>query len=316
MRVLVTGGCGFVGANLIELLAQRGYLVRVLDDESNGQRSALDGFDVEFIQGSVADADAVALAVEGTDAVIHLAADTRVIDSIENPVKNFRSNVHGSFTLLQAMREHSVKRIVAASSGGAILGEAPCPVREDVVARPLSPYGASKLALEGYLSAYGGAYGFEWTALRFANVYGPHCARKESVIAAYFRRILRGEKLVVYGDGSQVRDFIYAGDLVNGIVSALESNSVGVFQLGTGQPTSVNQLISEMRSIVGRFGDFQVEYADRRIGEILSTYCDVTKAQAAFGFSTPTSLHEGLAKTWEWIQRETGSSSLSAIPFS
>ena len=301
MKILVTGGCGFVGANLIGLLVPQGHVVRVLDDESMGRRSDIDAFDVEFLKGSITDAEMVASAVEGVDAVVHLAADTRVIDSIANPVKNFQSNVVGSFNLLQAMREASVERIVAASTGGAILGEVPCPVHEEIVPRPLSPYGASKLAMEGYLSAFGGAYGFKWASLRFANVYGPYSLRKESVVALYFRKIMNGEDLTVYGNGEQIRDYVYSTDLAEGVVSALAAEAVGVFQLGTGIPTSLNQLISEMRETVGPLGDFKVSYVDKRAGEIVNTYCDISKARAAFGYNAPTSLREGLHKTWSWL---------------
>lgn len=306
MRILVTGGCGFIGVNLIRRLIPQGHFVRVLDDESMGRRSDLDNLEVEFVRGSVTEPGVVADAVKGVDAVVHLAADTRVMDSIENPVKNFQSNVVGSFTLLQAMREASVGRIVAASTGGAILGEVPCPVHEDIVPRPLSPYGASKLAMEGYLSAFGGAYGFKWSSLRFSNVYGPYSLRKESVVALYFRKIMNGEQLTVYGDGEQIRDYVYSGDLVGGVISALESEAIGVFQLGTGIPTSLNQLISELRDVVGPLGDFDVKYVDRRAGEIVNTYCDISKAQDAFGYRAPTLLRTGLVKTWEWLKDASG----------
>jgi UDP-glucose 4-epimerase len=199
-----------------------------------------------------------------------------------------------------------VKRIVAASTGGAILGEVPCPVHEDIVPHPLSPYGASKLAMEGYLSAFGGAYGFKWASLRFSNVYGPHSLRKDSVVALYFRKILSGEPLTVFGDGEQIRDYVYVSDLVQGIVAALDAKANGVFQLGTGIPTSLNQLIAEMREITGALGDFPVTYVDKRDGEIINTYCDISKAKAAFGYNPPTQLRIGLAQTWNWFQRQQG----------
>lgn len=301
MRILVTGGCGFIGANLVHLLCPAGHQVRVLDDESMSHRSALANLDVEFVKGSVADPEAVAAAVTGIDAVVHLAADTRVMDSIENPVRNFESNVIGSFTLLQGMREAGVKRIVAASTGGAILGEVPCPVHEDIMPSPLSPYGASKLAMEGYLSAFGGAYGFKCAALRFSNVYGPRSLHKGSVVALFFRQILNGEELTVYGDGEQIRDYVYVIDLVKGILAALQTEVTGVFQLGTGVPTTLNQLVVGIREVVGPHQNFKVNYVDKRDGEIVNTYCDISKAKAAFGYGVPTSLREGLAGTWSWF---------------
>jgi UDP-glucose 4-epimerase len=304
MKILVTGGCGFIGTNLVHFLVPAGHEVRVLDDESTGDRSALADLDVEFIKGSITDPKAVAGAVDGIDAVVHLAADTRVMDSIENPVKNFESNVVGSFTLLQRMRQAGVSRIVAASTGGAILGEAPCPVHEEIMPRPLSPYGASKLAMEGYLSAFGGAYGFKSAALRFSNVYGPRSLHKGSVVALFFRQIMKGQELTVFGDGEQIRDYVYAVDLVQGILSALQAEVTGVFQLGTGIPTSLNQLIAEIREVVGPLGDFKVNYLDKRDGEIVNTYCDISKAESSFGYSVPTTLHQGLTETWSWFQRE------------
>lgn len=304
MNILVTGGCGFVGSNLAHFLVPAGHQVRVLDDESMGDRSALGDLDVEFIKGSITDPEAVAAAVDGMDAVVHLAADTRVMDSIENPVKNFESNVIGSFTLLQGMRKVGVKRIVAASTGGAILGEVPCPVHEEIMPRPLSPYGASKLAMEGYLSTFGGAYDFKCAALRFSNVYGPRSLHKGSVVALFFRQIMKGEELTVFGDGEQIRDYVYAIDLVNGILAALQAEVTGVFQLGTGIPTSLNQLIAEIREVVGPLGDFKVNYADKRDGEIVNTYCDISKAKDAFGYKVPTPMREGLTDTWSWFRRQ------------
>jgi UDP-glucose 4-epimerase len=304
MKILVTGGCGFVGTNLAHFLVPAGHQVRVLDEESMGKRSSLGDLPVEFIKGSITDADAVAQAVDGVDAVIHLAADTRVMDSIENPVKNFESNVIGSFTVLQGMRKAGVKRIVAASTGGAILGEVPCPVHEEIMPRPLSPYGASKLAMEGYLSAFAGAYGFKCASLRFSNVYGPRSYHKGSVVALFFRQIMNGEGLTVFGDGEQIRDYVYAIDLVQGIVAALEAEVTGVFQLGTGIPTTLNQLLGEMREVVGASGDFAVRYVDAREGEIVNTYCDISKARVAFGYETPTPLRQGLTETWSWFQRQ------------
>jgi len=304
MKILVTGGCGFIGTNLVHFLVPKGHRIRVLDDESMGHRSALGDLEIEFIKGSVTDPEAVGHAVEGMDAVVHLAADTRVIDSIEDPSKNFESNVVGSFTLLQGMRAAGVSRIVAASTGGAILGEAPCPVHEEIMPRPLSPYGASKLAMEGYLSAFGGAYGFKCAALRFSNVYGPRSLHKGSVVAAFFRQIVNGEELTIFGDGGQIRDYVYTADLVEGIFAALQSEATGVFQLGTGIPTSLNHSVGEIREIVGIYGDFSVSYVDKRPGEIVNTYCDISKARKTFGYHMPTTLRDGLTTTWRWFLRQ------------
>lgn len=304
MNILVTGGCGFVGVNLCHLLVSEGHKVRVLDNESLGKREFLGDLDVEFEKGSILDPDMVARTLDGIDAVIHLAADTRVMDSIENPGKNFDANVIGTFNVLEQMRQAGVERIVAASSGGAILGEVPCPVNEDVVARPVSPYGASKLAMEGYMSAYAGAYGFKCAALRFSNVYGPRSFHKGSVVALFLRQIMRNETLTVYGDGEQIRDYVYAGDLAHGILNALDAGVSGVYQLGTGVPTTLNELIGQIRETIGNEGSVSVEYEDPREGEIVNTYCDISKAKSAFGYAPPTRLPVGLNETWRWFQAQ------------
>lgn len=301
MKILVTGGCGFIGVNLCQLLVAEGHAVRVLDDESLGKREFLGDLPVEFIRGGITDRNVVAQSLRGVDAVVHLAADTRVMDSIEDPVKNFESNVIGSFTVLDEMRKAGVSRLVAASTGGAILGEVPCPVHEEIMPRPLSPYGASKLAMEGYQSAFAGSYGFKCASLRFSNVYGPRSYHKGSVVSAFLRSIMDGQSLTVYGDGEQLRDYVYVGDLVNGILAALKAEVSGVFQLGTGIPTSLNELIAKMRLTVSDAYPFEVHYESKRDGEIVNTYCDIGKAQREFGYRTPTSLLEGLGATWNWF---------------
>jgi UDP-glucose 4-epimerase len=304
MKILVTGGCGFVGVNLCHVLVQEGYSIRVLDDESMGKRAFLGELPHDFVLGSITDAETVATALRGVDAVIHLAADTRVMDSIENPAKNFEANVIGSFVILNEMRKAGVKRMVAASTGGAILGEVPCPVHEEIMPRPLSPYGASKLAMEGYLSAFAGAYGFKCASLRFSNVYGPRSFHKGSVVATFFRNIMRREPLTIYGDGEQLRDYVYVIDLVQGILAALQAEVSGVFQLGTGIPTSLNQLIEAIQDVAGPRYQFEVRREAKRDGEIVNTYCDISKAANAFGYDAPTPLRTGLAESWDWFLKQ------------
>jgi len=301
MKVLITGGCGFVGTNLCSVLGERPDVsLRVYDNELVGKRRDLQDFKGEFIHGDVRDRDALERAVEGMDAVVHLAADTRVIDSIANPAFNFDVNVQGGFNLLEAMRAKGVTRLVNASTGGAIIGEVPPPVHEDMVARPMSPYGAAKLMMEGYLSAYSGSYGWTTLSLRFSNVYGPRSFHKGSVVAAFYKQILKGEPLVVYGDGEQTRDFVFVEDLCGGIVSGLLGTASGVFQLGSGRPLTVNQLIDAIKVAVAP-APVQVEYRPSRAGEISNTWCDVSKAKATLGFEPSTSLADGLKQTWNWF---------------
>ena len=302
-NVVITGGAGFVGVNLAaHLAAHGGYSMTVIDNESLGDRRHLEPFGVRFICADICDWAALSDALVDQHAVVHLAADTRVMDSIDNPALNFESNVVGSFQLLQACREFSVPRLIAASTGGAILGEAPAPVHEEMVARPLSPYGASKLAMEGYMSAFGGAYGLKGCALRFSNIYGERSFHKGSVVAHFYKQLLAGNDLVVYGDGSQARDFLYIGDLVETIRRAIDSDVSGVFQLGSGVPTTVNELLDVIRGVTGR-KDLPVKYADFRSGEIHTTWCNIDKARTELGFDPATTLEAGMAATWDWFNQ-------------
>lgn len=306
MNFLITGGAGFVGINLIEHLNNSGYTqITVLDNETLGKREHLAGLKANFVYGDIRDRNLLDKIMPGHDAVIHLAADTRVMDSIEDPSFNFDVNVIGTFQVMEAARQAGVEKFVAASTGGAIIGEAEPPVHEEMMPRPLSPYGASKLTMEGYLSAYAGAYGMKCVALRFSNIYGPRSFHKGSVVAAFMRQTLKGEPLTVYGDGSQNRDYLFVGDLVQGVVQALESGVSGVYQLGSGQGTDLNELIRRMEGVMGLAqGELPVQYEDFRAGEILHTWCKVDKARQAFGFDPNTPLDEGLAITWAWFQEQ------------
>ncbi|HEX7738416.1 MAG TPA: NAD-dependent epimerase/dehydratase family protein [Marmoricola sp.] len=299
-NVLITGGAGFIGVHLVEHLLNAGdYAVTVIDNESLGDRANLDLDRVRFIPGDLRRPDDVRTALEGQDAVVHLAADTRVMDSIEDPANNFDNNVIGTFNVLEGCRELGVGRVVAASTGGAIVGDVPPPVHERMAAQPTSPYGASKLMLEGYLSAYTGAFGVRGAALRFSNIYGPRSFHKGSVVAHFFKQVLAGKPLIVYGDGSQARDFLYVGDLVEGIRVAVEGDGAGSFQLGSGSPTTVNELLDLMRTVTGR--ELDVVYEDFRAGEVHRTWCEIDKARNELGFNPTTPLDEGIARTWEWF---------------
>jgi UDP-glucose 4-epimerase len=302
-NVLITGGAGFIGRHLADhLTRQDDVSVTVIDNESLGDRKHLDLDRVRFIEGDIRNRDALGSALEGQEVVVHLAADTRVIESIADPSHNFDTNVVGTFNLLELSRELGVRRIVAASTGGAILGDVEPPVHERLAPQPTSPYGASKLMLEGYLSAYSSSYSLSTCALRFSNIYGPRSFHKGSVVAHFFKQILDGEKLVVYGDGSQTRDYLFVSDLVQAIWIAAQSSAQGAFQLGSGKPTTLNQLLDVMRTVTGL--DLDVVYREFRAGEVRDTWCDIQKARAGFGFDPATGLEDGLALTWDWFSAQ------------
>ncbi|CAA7612128.1 NAD(P)-dependent oxidoreductase [Magnetospirillum sp. UT-4] len=305
-KVVITGGAGFLGRALIPELMAAEYAVTVFDNEAVCPLTTATALGATPWRGDVRDFDAVLACFSGADAVIHLAADSRVMDSLENPRFNFENNVVGTFNVLEACRLQGVGRLINASTGGAILGEAEPPVHEEMLPRPLAPYGASKLAAEAYCGAYASAYGLACASLRFTNIYGPDSLHKRSVVAHFFKAILAGEPLVVYGDGSQCRDYLYIGDVAKGIVQALEAGVEGTFQLGGGQPTSLNQLIDGMRAAVGPGHVVEVRYEDFRRGEVRSTWATIDKARRAFGFAPTTSLEAGLGRTWAWYRAQAG----------
>lgn len=302
-RVLITGGFGFIGANLAHRSEGR-YVLRILDDGSTGSQRAIDDLDAEVIRGDIRDCATVEDALNDVDVVVHLASRTRVLESIADPKENFETNVRGTMNILLGMRERGMERLVSASTGGAILGEATPPVHEDMVPAPLSPYGASKLAAEGYCSAFSASYGMRLISLRFSNVYGPGSLHKGSVIAEFMKRILARDEIVVYGDGSQVRDFVYVGDITAGIELALTADVTGVFQLGSGVPRSINDILRLLRDVVGDAYMPPIRYGEFRTGEVRETWCDIGRARARLQFEPHMPLTKGLEETWRWFQEQ------------
>src|SRR6202048_4185878 len=221
MRVLVTGGAGFIGANLVQhLSANSAYDVVVLDNLSAGQPRPIFPRGVRFTCADFTDKATMTKCLQGVDTVVHLAALSGVIDSVEDPCPSFVVNVAGSFQLLELARAANVRRIINASTGGALLGEVASPISEEMAPCPLSPYGASTLAVEGYCAAFAGAYGLSCVTLRFSNIYGPRSAHKKSVVAAFIKGIIREAPLVVYGARTQQRDYLYVVCYVGGTIDA------------------------------------------------------------------------------------------------
>jgi UDP-glucose 4-epimerase len=306
MRILITGGCGFIGQNLIRRSQARGHAVRVLDDLSTGYAEDLRGLDVELMVGSILDRERLRDAAAGVDAIVHLAAHTRVIESLQDPWKNFEINAAGTLAVLSSAAEARVKRMVFASTGGAILGDQEPPVHEEMVPRPLSPYGASKLAGEAYCSAYAGSYDVNTVCLRFSNVYGPYSYRKGSVVAHFFKQILAGEPLVIYGDGRQTRDFLYVDDLCGAVEAAVERDLSGceIFQVASGQETTIGEVTAEILGVAGR-PDHPIRHEPSRKGEVQRNYARIDRAKRLLGFEPRTRLRDGLQHTWEWFQSQS-----------
>jgi UDP-glucose 4-epimerase len=300
---LVTGGCGFIGTNLIARLASLGHRIRVLDDLSMGKREDIEHYGVDLRIGDIRDLAAVKKACAGIDTVVHLAAHTRVIESVTDPELNFAINAAGTMNVLLACRDAGVKKMIFASTGGAILGEQEPPVHEGMVPRPVSPYGAGKLAGEAYCSAFFGSYGLNTVALRFSNVYGPFSYHKGSVVAQFFRNLMQRQPLVVYGDGQQTRDFVFVSDLIEAILLADKADAAGeVFQIASGVETSLRSLLATMKVVLPGVA-MDVRYEPARAGEISRNYAGIEKARRILGFDPKTKLSQGLKDTWHWFQQ-------------
>jgi UDP-glucose 4-epimerase len=298
-RVLVTGGGGFIGANVVRALLHRGSEVTVLDNWSTGRRDYLEGLDVNVVAGDILDRGLVERSVAGHDAVVHLAAQTGVPGSLEDPYKDCEVNILGTLNMLTAGRNQGISRFVFASSN-APLGRQEPPATEDVAPLPISPYGASKLAGEGYCLAFNGSWDLGTVALRFGNVYGPYCLHKDSVVSKFFKDIRARGEISIHGDGSQTRDFIFVGDLCRAILAALDSRVGGeVFQISSGEETSITELAAMVTKTAGR--EVTTTHAPGRRGDMERNYARVTKAQTVLGWRPEAALREGLEITWEWM---------------
>lgn len=305
----MTGGAGFIGANLVRLLLKYGYELTVFDDLSVGRPEYLAELPVEFIKGDILDCAAVNEAVVGRTGVVHLAAQTGVPGSLLDPRRDCETNVIGTLNLLEACRAEQAKRheevdglhgsgprFIFASSNAPLGRQAP-PATEDKVPLPISPYGASKLAGEAYCLAYNGSWGLETVALRFGNVYGPFSAHKNSVIAKFFKDVIASGQVVVDGDGEQTRDFIYVEDLCRAILLALDSNVSGeVFQIATGVETSIRSLAGLVREVT--VPEIHVGHGPGRQGDICRSFSSVSKARTLLQWESTVDLAQGLRETW------------------
>jgi UDP-glucose 4-epimerase len=295
MTVLVTGGAGFIGSNLVDALVARGEEVVVVDDLSTGRRENLDGSPAELLEVDITDAPALSEAIGNArpDRIFHLAAQMDVRRSVADPAFDARVNVEGTINVLNGAREHDA-RVVFSSTGGALYGETDSiPTPETAPIAPLSPYGQSKHAAEGYLALFHRLHRLSTISLRLANVYGPRQdpQGEAGVVAIYTGLRLNGGTPIAYGDGRQTRDFIYVGDVVEAMIAAGDATATGSYNVGTGVETSVLELAA------GFGEDFVPELAEARPGEVARSNLDVSKIERDLGWRARTSLAEGLEKT-------------------
>ena len=305
MRALVTGGAGFIGSNLVDALLDRGDEVVVVDDLSSGKESNLTAAlerGAELHRCDIRDGAQMRQVVGDArpDVVYHLAAQIDVRVSVERPDYDARTNVEGTINVLEASRQAGVRRFVFSSTGGAIYGETDIvPTPEEHVAQPMAGYGTSKLCAEQYLGLYQRLYGLPTMALRFGNVYGPRQDPhgEAGVIAIFCGKYLTGGRPKVFGDGTQTRDYIYVGDLVQAIIAAGSADATGAVNIGTEEETTVLDLIDAIRDAGGADNPFEPDFADARLGEIQRSCLAVAKARDVLGWTASTSVREGIART-------------------
>lgn len=327
MRWLVTGGCGFIGRNLIQQLLTDGEeQIRIIDNLSMGSKSDLKTVcdyqtitpeqlseiqpGVQLLVADVLDADLAVQATQNCDVIVHLAANTGVPASVQNPRKDCMVNVLGTFNYLEAARVSSVKRFVFASSGAPV-GVCDPPIHEEMAPHPASPYGAGKLAGEGYCSAFYHSFGIETVALRFGNVYGPLSSLKTSVVAKFIKQVFSGDKLEIYGDGNQTRDFIYIDDLVAVIRKAALVDGIGgeTFQIATARETTIAELTSLLVATLKEADlsdSVEVIHTDERVGDVKHNFSDTSKAQKFLNWQAQVTLDDGLRKTVAWFLKNRG----------
>lgn len=306
MRTLVTGGAGFIGSNLVDALLARGDEVTVIDDLSTGRRGNLDGAlaaGAELAELDIREAAALAECVGAArpEVVFHLAAQIDVRRSIEDPAFDAAVNVGGTANLAEAARAAGTARIVFISTGGAIYGEGEgqqLPLDESAPIAPLSPYGQSKFAAEGYLALYERLYGLSSISLRLGNVYGPRQdpLGEAGVIAIFCGRLLGGERPTVYGDGHQTRDYIYVADVVAAALAAADSETSGPINIGSGIETDVLELAARLGALGGA-ENFEPQLAPPRTGEVQRISLDPGRAERELGWRAETGLDEGLKRT-------------------
>jgi nucleoside-diphosphate-sugar epimerase len=306
MKALVTGGAGFIGSNLVRELLAGGWDVTVLDNLLSGHRSNLDPVPTaRFIEGDIRDEAALEKAIDGADAVFHLAASVGNKRSVDFPLDDADINVMGTIRVLEAMRKAGTKKIVYSSSAG-IFGELKTlPIKEDHPIEPDSPYGSTKLCAEKQCLAYSKIYDLDAVCLRYFNVYGPHQRFDAygNVIPIFVFKLLRGEEITIFGDGEQTRDFINVRDVVRANIAAAEAAGVwGAFNLGSGTRITINHLIDLISEAAGE--RLRVTYGSPRRGDVRDSLADISAAQSAFGFSPSVEFEEGLRDYVAWARTE------------
>jgi UDP-glucose 4-epimerase len=305
VRILVTGGAGFIGSHLVERLLAAGHRVRVLDNLSTGKQANLPSHgDLEFVAGDVRDSAQIDPAVAGTEAIFHLAAVASVQASVDDPISTHGANFIGTLNLLEAARRHGVARFLYASSAAVYGDTAQLPVAESSVLRPLSPYAADKLAGEHYLFFYARKHGLAATAFRFFNVYGPRqdpSSPYSGVISIFVESAKMGRPVTIFGDGEQSRDFVYVSDLVEVLYRSLENSATHgeVLNVGRGVECTLRQVLQELEQLYGR--PVERRHESPRVGDIRRSCANVERLMRTLTYKPETPIGVGLKRLLEYM---------------
>jgi UDP-glucose 4-epimerase len=304
-KVLVTGGAGFIGSNLVRALVERGDAVRVLDNFSTGNRANLEGVDAEVVEGELRSYERVHNAVRGTEVVYHLGALGSVPRSVQDPLTSSAVNVEGTLNVLLAARDEGVRRVVFSSSSSVYGTTRKLPVTEDLAPDPISPYGVAKLAAERYCISFSRVYErFESVVVRYFNVFGPRQSPRSqyaAVIPLFITAIAGGRPVTIEGDGEQRRDFTYVANVVDATLLAADTEGASgrIFNAAASAPASVNQVAGTIAGILGR--ELATSQAPPRPGDIRDSWADISAAREAFGWEPQVGLEEGLRRTIEFL---------------
>jgi len=294
-RVLVTGGSGFIGRRLVRALLDDGADVTVADKRTFPSDIAGNG-EIHFVPGDLCDPSVVAEAVRpGTEVIIHLAAVTRVLESVEDPVRTHRVNVDVTASLLEQARQVGVGTFLFASTNAVAGNVGTATIHENIPLRPLAPYGATKAAAEMLIGAYAACYGMTGCSLRFTNVYGPGMLEKDSFVPRLMRAARDGTGVEVYGDGDQVRDLVHVDDIVAGFFTAWRAGHSGPLILGAGESVTVNDMVAAARSVTGR--EIPVTHVPPKAGEMPAVIVDISAARA-LGYEPKHGLKSGISTVW------------------
>lgn len=307
MRLLVTGGLGFIGSNLVDALIDQDHEVAIIDNLITGQKANLNP-QATWHEIDIANHEAVAKVFSEfkPEAIFHLAAQIDVRKSVADPVFDANTNILATVNLIELAKKHGIQKFIFSSSGGAAYGEADIiPTPEGTREQPLSPYGIGKATIDQYLYAYNHTFGLNYTSLRYANVYGPRQNSKgeAGVIAIFIDKMLQEETPTINGDGTQTRDYVFVGDVVAANLAALSHlEKIGIFNVGTGREISVKEIFQNINQLFGN--RFEEKHGAGKKGEQMRSCLDNTKIKRELGWEPKVNFEEGVKKTWEWYNNK------------